>query len=63
MPRPLSIRLALSLLPLFLVFVLGRCGQDKKHDDEDPKKPAASVPADWDGVSDYAASTLEVIEE
>jgi hypothetical protein len=38
-----------------------RCGSDKKKDDGSDN--TVTIPSDWDGLSDWDGSALEVVDE
>lgn len=63
---PLRLTMTTALLTIIVAGGLMRCGSekdDKKSGDEGAKPGSGLVPSDWDGLSDYAASAFEVIEE
>lgn len=63
MQRLVLVRLTFAALPLSLALVLSRCGAEKDKDTGTPQPAGNGVPGDWDGLEDYAGSTVRTVDE
>lgn len=53
----------ISILIGLSVMALPDCRRDKKATPQEPTAQGVQPPSDWDGASDWSASSFEVIEE
>ncbi|MBM4250654.1 MAG: hypothetical protein FJ146_01625 [Deltaproteobacteria bacterium] len=53
----------ISILIGLAVMALPDCRRDKKSATPEPVASTAQPPSDWDGSSDWSASSFEVIQE